>query len=96
MIYIDSKCHCYTTNPNNDRRAFEVPFFDGKCKTFIEGHIYVPCDEQWTRPSDGMVFTGEMICAWKSYSELDNAQREYERQLIATYEESLRTVGVVV
>jgi hypothetical protein len=66
----------------------ETDFFDGKCDSFIEGYRYVPADESWTR-SDGTVFQGEMISPWKDYAELYNAQRAYERQLLAEYEKSL-------
>lgn len=95
-IYIDSECHCYTSNPENDHREFEVHFFDGKCQTFVEGHIYVPEGEQWTRPSDEKVFNGEMICAWKDYSELDSAQREYELDQLADYKAACERMGIVV
>lgn len=92
-IYIDSEFKCHTTNPDGTFREVATNFFDGKCDSFIEGYRYVPSGESWTR-SDGVVFTGEMVSPWKPYSELDNAQREYERQLLATYEEALKTVGV--
>jgi hypothetical protein len=84
-IYTDSQCRCHTTNPEGSFREFEVPFFDGKCDAFIEGYHFVPSGESWTR-SDGVVFQGEMIAPWKDYSELDSAQRKYERQLITEYE----------
>lgn len=58
----------------------ENEFFDGKCDAFIEGYRFVPAGASWTR-EDGVVFTGEMIAPWKPYSELDAAQREYEREL---------------
>lgn len=60
--------------------AIESTFFDGKCEAAIEGYRFVPAGESWTR-EDGVVFTGEMITPWKPYSELDAAQREYEREL---------------
>ena len=87
-IYIDSEFKCHTTNPDGTFREVETNFFDGKCQTFIEGYRYVPSGESWTR-SDGVVFTGEMISPWKPYSELDAAQRAYERQLITEYEAAL-------
>jgi hypothetical protein len=64
--------------------AVETDFFDGKCDTFVEGYCY------------GDRKNGNPIYPWKPYSELDNAQREYERRLIVMYEESLKTVGVVL
>ena len=75
--------------------AVETDFFDGKCDAFVEGYRFVPSGESWTR-SDGVVFYGEMIAPWKPYSELDAAQREYDRQLLAEYAKALQTVGVTV
>ena len=94
-IYIDSEYRCYTTNLNGELREVETNFFDGKSQTFIEGYRFIPFGETWTR-SDGTRFSGEMISPWKDYSELDNAQREYEKQLLTEYKESLQTLGVEV
>lgn len=92
-IYIDSEYRCHVANLDGAFREVGTPFFDDKCDAFIEGYRFVPSGESWTR-SDGAVFHGEMVSPWKDYAELDAAQREYERQLIATYEESLNVVGV--
>lgn len=81
-IYIDSEYRCHTTNPDNAFREAETTFFEGKCAAFIEGYRYIPSGESWER-ADGVVFHGEMISPWKDYSELDSAQREYEKQLLA-------------
>ena len=86
-IYIDSDFKCHTVN-DGTMTAIETDAFDGMCDTYIEGYRLVPFGESWTR-SDGAVFHGEMIAPWKDYAELDNAQREYERQLIAEYEAAL-------
>lgn len=94
-VYIDSEYRCHTTNPDGTFREVETDFFDGKCATFIEGYRYIPNGESWTRPGD-IVFHGEMIAPWKPYAELDSAQREYERQLLAEYAEALKVVGVSV
>lgn len=90
-IYIDSDFKCHVTNPDGVFREVEVDVFDGKCQTFIEGYRYIPFGESWTR-SDGVVFHGEMIAPWKPYSELDSAQREYERALLAEYESALAEI----
>ena len=79
-IYIDSEFKCHVAN-DGTMTAVETDFFDGKCDAFVEGYRFVPEGESWTR-SDGEVFYGEMIAPWKDYAELDNAQREYERQLL--------------
>lgn len=96
-IYIDSKKHCHTNNPNGDFREFDVPFFDGKCKEFVEGFIFCPMNESYVR-DDGEVFHGECRTPWKPYSELDAAQREYERQKLADAENALAIMwgGVTV
>lgn len=75
-IYIDSDCKCHIS-PGNGLREFDVPFFDGRCQTFIEGYRYVPANEVWTRV-DNVEFSGEMISPWKDYSDLYLVQLEYE------------------
>ena len=94
IVYLDKDFKCYT-DESDDLRPVETDVFSGKCKEFIEGYRFVPEGETWVR-EDGALFQGEMLSPWKPYNELDNAQREYERELIAIYEESLTTVGVVL
>lgn len=86
MIYIDSDFKCHTSN-DGTMTPVETDAFDGKCDTFIEGYRLVPEGKTWTR-EDGVVFQGEMIAPWKDYAELDNAQREYERQLLKELQEN--------
>lgn len=93
-IYLDSKYRCHTTE-NDSMMAIETDVFDGKCPEYIEGFRFVPAGESWTR-DDGVVFVGEMVSPWKPYSELDAAQRQYEKQLFAEYTEALGVVGVNV
>lgn len=85
-IYLDSEFKCHVTD-NGTMTAVETDFFDGKCDAFIEGYRFVPEGESWTR-EDGVVFQGEMIAPWKDYAGLDNAQREYERQLLKELQEN--------
>lgn len=77
-IYIDSDFRCHVSD-NGTMQPIETDHFDGKCRAFIEGYRFIPAGESWTR-EDGKVFTGEMITPWKLYSELDQAQRQYERE----------------
>lgn len=77
-IYIDADCKCYTEY-DGEMREVHTDLFRGKCKEFIEGYRFVPDDQTWTR-EDGATFAGEMAFPWKSYSELDAAQRQYERE----------------
>lgn len=76
-IYLDSNHKCHTQN-NGTMREFDVPFFDGKCKEHVEGYLYVPSGETWTR-DDGETFTGKMIAPWRNYSELAAIQNAVDR-----------------
>ena len=77
-IYIDTDFRCHVED-GDGRRAFDVEFFDNKCKAFIEGYRYVPTGETWTR-SDGEVFTGEMIAPAMDYAKLAAAQGGYDER----------------
>jgi hypothetical protein len=79
-IYIDSEHKCHVNNEGT-MLAVEVEHFDGKCDTFVEGYCYEIRD-------DGCV----AVYPWKPYAELDAAQREYERQLLAEYEAALAEI----
>lgn len=75
-IYVDSEHKCHPSYADN-LKAVETDFFEGKCDAYIEGYCY---DD-----SEGYV----RIYPWKPYSELDNAQRSYERELLADAENAL-------
>lgn len=87
---------CY---PEQNADATRIPyeeerFFDGKCDEFIEGFRVVPEDFSWKR-SDGEVFNGKMISAWKPYPELAAAQAQYERMMAeaeAAYREGVNSI----
>lgn len=89
-IYLDSDFKCHVTN-DGTMTAIETSFFDRKCDAFIEGYRFVPSSSTWTR-DDGTVFTGEMIAPWKPWNELDEAQREYERQRVTELEAENETL----
>ena len=89
-IYIDSDYKCHTSS-GDGLTAVETDAFDGKCRQYIEGYHFVPYGESWTR-SDGVVFAGEMIAPWKDWRELYAAQLEYERQMLAEYEQALSEI----
>lgn len=90
-IYIDADFKCHASNPDDIYTAVETEFFDGKCATYIEGYRFVPAGAAWTRP-DGVVFQGEMIAPCKDWRELDAAQRDYEREQLAAYEQALSEI----
>lgn len=93
-IYIDKDFRCHTTNTDDTFREFEDKFFDGKCVTLIEGYMYIPDGESWTR-SDGAVFEGKIVTPWKPYAELAAAQAQYERdmaELQTAYQEGVNSV----
>lgn len=93
-IYIDSEYRCHTTNPDGLFLEIEEPFFDGKCKAFIEGYRVKPEGKTWVR-DDGMVFSGsKMISPWKPINELEAAQAQYEADLAeaaAAYQEGVNS-----
>lgn len=87
-IYIDSDFKCHITNETGTYTSVETEIFDGKCDAYIEGYRLVPAGENWTRP-DGVVFKGEMAAPWTDYTELDRAQRAYEREHLVDAENAL-------
>ena len=93
-IYIDKDYKCHVAD-DGTMTAVDTDFFDGKCKEFIEGCRYVPSGESWTR-EDGVEFPGEMIAPWKDSRGLDEAQREYERELLVDAQNALSVLGVNV
>ena len=92
-IYTDYEFKCHTSNPDGTFREVSLSenaknFFANKCTIFIEGYRLKPEGETWVR-EDGKVFSGgEMVAPWKPYSELDAAQRDYERHSHAEYNEA--------
>ena len=86
-IYIDEDFKCHSAN-DGTLTEVQTDFFHGKCQKFVEGYRFVPSGQTWTR-EDGKVFCGEIIAPWKPYSELDAAQREYERKQFAEAQEVL-------
>ena len=95
-IYIDSDYKCHVSD-DGTRRAFDVPFFYGKCTEFIEGYRYVPSEETWTR-KDGQTFKGEMITPCRDYSQISEIQTAVDRaqaqaqQTITEYEQALTEI----
>ena len=93
-VFIDADFKCHVEN-NGTMTEVHTDFFDGKCQEFIEGYRFVPAGHTWTR-EDGTVFRGEMVAPWKPYSELDAAQRRYEREQAADMQAALELLGVTV
>lgn len=89
-IYVDSDFKCHLS-PAEGLTAVETDFFNGMCPEYIEGYRLVPEGQVWTR-SDGVTFRGLMISSWKPWNELDEAQREYERQRVSELEAENETL----
>nr|DAI92470.1 MAG TPA: hypothetical protein [Caudoviricetes sp.] len=89
-IYLDSDFKCHISG-DDTMTAVETAAFDGKCDTYIEGYRFVPSGKTWVR-EDGVEFSGEMVAPWKPWQVLEEAQREYERQLVAEYEAALQEI----
>lgn len=85
MIFLDSDFRCHL-NDDGSKRPVETDFFDGKCKSFVEGYRFVPLGEKWTR-DDGVIFSGEMIVAAEDYTRLEKAQQQYEADEAARFSE---------
>lgn len=89
-IYLDSDFKCHISG-DDTMTAVETAAFDGKCDAYIEGYRFVPGGKTWVR-EDGVEFSGEMVAPWKPWQVLEEAQREYERQLVAEYEAALQEI----
>lgn len=76
VIYVDKdhKCHIFNDGTMD---PVEEDFFDEKCQTFIEGYCYDDSSEHI------------QIYPWKPDHELDDAQREYEREKLEDAENAL-------
>lgn len=92
-FYLDENHKCHKNDVGNCRE-FDTQYFDGKADAVIEGYMFVPAGE--VAMMDGVTVKGEQYTPWKPSAELDNAQREYERQLLAEYTEALKIMGVNV
>ena len=84
MVYIDEHNHCHLENPDGIYTPIVTEFFVGKCDAFVEG--YTIDDSKGYR----------QIYPWKPYSELEEAQRDYERQQLADYKAACERMGIVV
>lgn len=94
IVYLDSDFCCHLTNDGTMQEA-ETEFFDGKCKTYIEGYRFVPEGKTWTR-SDGVQFTGEMIAPAVDYESLARIQAQYEedQEQMSDMQNALEILGV--
>ena len=89
-IYLDSD-YCCHAEAAEGRRAFDVPFFDGKCREFIEGYRYIPAGEVWQRGRQQ--FTGEMIAPHRNYHVLAGVQHEFREAQMADMGTALAILG---
>lgn len=78
-IYVDSNFKCHVVD-DGTMTAVETNYFDGKSDAYIVGYCY--------DIENGAIYP------WTDADELDNAQREHERQLLEEYAEALTVVGV--
>ena len=90
IVFLDENYICHAENSGN-LAAVDVDHFDGKCPTYINGYRYIPDGHSWTAP-DGTVYQGEMLSPWKPWDALDAAQRAYEQQQLAAYEQALSEI----
>lgn len=79
LVYVDINdgYKCYLED-NGSMLPVETSFFDGKCRTYIEGFRCVPIGYTWVR-EDGMEFSGVNV-PWVDSGTLIVAQQEYEHE----------------
>lgn len=90
LVYIDNEYKCHLSD-DGTRRAFDVPFFYGKCPEWIESYRFVPEGDTWTR-EDGEEFRGEMTAPWKDLGNAYAAQAAYVTAQNAQYEAALTEI----
>ena len=91
-IYVDNDYKCHVSNIDGTMREVEAPFFDGKCKEFIEGYRHIPDGEVWVNPA-GVECSG--VSPWIDYDKLQKVQLEYEvAQYKAAFAEIEKALGV--
>lgn len=93
-IYIDSNFRCHILD-DGTMTPVETDVFDAMPNPVIECYRFVLNGHSYTKPN-GVTVRGEFIQPFVTEKELDDAQRQYERQLMAEYAEALKTVGVMV
>ena len=89
IIYIDKNYKCYTKNTYNNYRIVDVPFFNGKCETFIEGFHFIPYGEKFKKDT-GEIVIGPAIFPHKDLILLETIQRLYEEFLVYKQETEQR------
>ena len=90
VVYIDADYRVHTES-GEGLEVMETTVFDGMPEPVIDCHRYVPGGRQWRRP-DGITIHGEFIQMCVSAQELDAAQRQYEREQLAAYEQALSEI----
>ena len=88
-FYIDKEYKCHKNDVGNCRE-FDTPYFDGKSDAVIEGYMFVPGGE--VAILNGETVKGKQYTPWKPSTELDKAQREYERQRVSELEAENETL----
>ncbi len=93
-VYIDSDYRCHSSDTGG-LTPIESNFFNGMCRTFIEGYRHIPAGESWTR-EDGTVFAGEMTAPAEDIRLLEAAQAAYEEALAESVDAlaALKVLGV--
>lgn len=83
-FYIDAEFKVHTENADG-RTAVETDVFDGMPPQVIECYIFVPFGQSYTK-ANGETVHGEFVQPFVTEDELDAAQREYEKERLAEYE----------
>lgn len=93
-IYIDTTngFKCYATDTGG-LLEYEEPFFDGKCKEWIESYRCKPVGYEWTDENGEVIRTDcKLVTPWKDLSEAYAAQTAYVAAQNAQYEAALTAI----
>ena len=93
-IYIDTDdgFKCYTTDTGG-LLEYEEPFFNNKCKEFIESYRCKPVGHEWITENGEVIQADcKLVAPWKDLSEAYTAQTAYVTAQNAQYEAALTEI----
>lgn len=93
-IYIDTTngFKCYATDTGG-LLEYEEPFFDGKCKEWIESYRCKPVGYEWTDENGEAIRADcKLLAPWKDLGEAYAAQTAYVAAQNAQYEAALTAI----
>lgn len=93
-IYIDTNdgFKCYTTDTGG-LLEYEEPFFNNKCREFIESYRCKPVGYEWVTENGEVIQADcKLVAPWKDLSEAYTAQTAYLERQNKQYEAALTEI----